>query len=124
MRKRNKKRILGRKAAHRQRLLENLSQSLLQHEAITTTHAKALALRSFLEPLISRARGEVSLATRRLLLSQLHHTEAVAVLLEVAEKQERTSGFLRVTKLPPRRNDGAEMSRVEILPGSLQKTKV
>lgn len=97
-----------------------MTSSLLEHRSIVTTKAKAKGLVSFTEPLITRSKAKLSLHERRLLLSKLARSEDLSALLEVArESGERQAGFLRLTKLPRRKGDGAEMVRVDIIDGGL-----
>ena len=111
-----RKRTLGRQAPHRQALLKNMTSSLLKHHSVVTTRAKALELKSYAEPLITQSKRELSLHERRYLLSKLARREDLPALLEVAsESGERRAGFLRLTKLPRRRGDGAEMVRVDVI---------
>lgn len=108
-------RTLGRTAAGREQLLRNLTASLLQKGSLVTTSAKAKELRVYFERLISDARGEVTLAKRRRLLRKIKKGD-LAQLLEVAKAQsKRPGGYLRLTRLPKTRSDGAEESRVDIL---------
>lgn len=116
MRKKNSKRILGRTSDRRDHLMKSLTSSLLEHGSIVTIEAKAKELRRHLEPLITRARGEVTLATRRRLISSLMHKQDLPSLLEVAKRNEkRPGGYLRITKVPSKRADAASMAKIEIL---------
>ena len=110
MRKKHNNRILGRKPHHR------LVSSLLKHGSIITTEAKAKELRRHVEPLITKAKGEMSLAKRRLLLSKLMHKEDFERLVDVAKDCERRpGGYLRLTRLPITRTDSVLEMRIEIL---------
>lgn len=116
MKHRHSNRILGRVSADRNALLRNLSRSLLAHGAIVTTHAKASELRKYFEPLVTKAREEMTLARRRNLLKKLHHGTDVNKLIEVAKEQaKRPGGYLRLTKIPSHRHDAAPLTRVEIV---------
>lgn len=116
MKHRHSNRILGRVSADRNALLRNLARDLLQHGSIVTTHAKASELRKFVEPLITEARKETTLARRRLLLKKMHLRDDVAQLLEVAKTQaKRPGGYLRLTKLISHRHDAAPQTRVELV---------
>ena len=77
---------LGRTASHRKAMLSNMASSLIQHKRITTTVAKAKALRKYVEPLITRAKDD-STHSRRIVFSYLQDKESVTTLFnEVAEK--------------------------------------
>jgi large subunit ribosomal protein L17 len=107
---------LGRKKEHRERTVRNLATSLVLYERIRTTEAKADAVVPLLERLITKARTN-TLAARRAAKEVLFDTNAVSKLFEDLTMRQgtRTSGFLRVTKLPPRPGDGAPMAQVEFL---------
>jgi len=121
MKHRIAKRTLGRTANHRRALLRNLSSELLRHGSLVTTAPKARELRRYLEPLITEARRELSLARRRYLLSRLSASDDLDQLLEVAKAhRERPGGYLRLTRLPRTRHDAAEEMRVDILEGQSQ----
>lgn len=116
MKHRRQKRSLGRERSHRRQLLQSLTSSLLKHGYVVTTEAKAKELRTFFEPLVTKARGEMDLPTRRRLLASLMHKQDLEALAEVAKQNEkRPGGYLRLTHLPPTREDGAAMMRVEVL---------
>ncbi|HSX24420.1 MAG TPA: 50S ribosomal protein L17 [Candidatus Andersenbacteria bacterium] len=116
MRKKVNNRILGRSTDERLHLMRLLTSSLLEHGAITTSEAKAKELRRHFEPLVTRAKQELTLANRRLLISELAHKTELPLLLEVAKKNEkRPGGYLRITKLPVKRSDAAHMAHIEIL---------
>jgi len=107
---------LGRTASHRRALLANLTISLIEHKRITTTLAKAKALRKYAEPLITKAKDN-STHSRRVVFSYLQNKNAVIELFgPVAEKiAERPGGYLRVIKLGFRRGDGAETAMIEFV---------
>ncbi len=97
-------------------MMQSLISSLLEHGAITTGEAKAKELRRHFEPLITRARAELTLANRRYLISALMHKRDLHSLLEVAKRNAtRPGGYLRITKLPITRADAARMAKIEIL---------
>jgi large subunit ribosomal protein L17 len=112
---------LGRKADHRNRTVRNLITSLVLHESITTTEAKARALRPKAERLMTHIRRQ-DIAARRYAKALLFDTNAVTKLFEDVPQRigDRTSGFVRVTKLAPRPGDGASMVRVELLLTSIE----
>lgn len=107
---------LGRKKEHRERTLRNLATSLILFEKVRTTEAKAKAISPMVERLISQALTG-SLAARRIVKAELFDTNAVAKLFEdvSARAGDRTSGFVRITKLPPRPGDGSAMAQLELL---------
>ena len=107
---------LGRKAAHRKALLQNLTISLIMHKRIFTTLAKAKALRVFAEPIITRSKKDDT-ANRRLVFSYLQNKDAVKELFGVvAEKvADRPGGYLRILKTGHRLGDNAEMCMIEFV---------
>src|SRR5215217_1424522 len=100
MRHRNKINHLGRDTQHRKALLMNLAVSLIEKKHITTTTAKAKALRGYIEPLFTRAKSD-STHNRRIVFSQLRQKNAIDLSFgEVAEKiATRPGGYTRVIKL-------------------------
>lgn len=114
----NKKKItLGREKKPREAMFRNLAQSLILHGNIRTTQAKAKALRGVVERLITVAKKANGLTARRELLTVLYINEAVGKLMkEIGPKyKDRNGGYTRVVKLPPRKNDGALMARIELV---------
>ncbi|MBL7780763.1 MAG: 50S ribosomal protein L17 [Saprospiraceae bacterium] len=107
---------LGRTASHRRALLANLAISLIEHKRITTTLAKAKALRRYAEPLITKSKDN-STHSRRVVFSYLQNKEAVTELFgPIASKiADRPGGYLRVIKLGFRRGDGAETAMIEFV---------
>ena len=107
---------LQRNASHRRALLANQACSLILNGRITTTLAKAKALRPYVEKLITLAkRGDVH--SRRLATATIHNTTAVKRLFdEIAPLcAERKGGYTRIVKKGPRRGDGAEMVILELV---------
>ncbi len=107
---------LGGSAAHQKHILANLATELFRHGRITTTQAKARALRPYAERLITKAkRGD--LHARRLVLAKLHDRDVVANLFEVVGPRfaEREGGYTRILKLEPRKGDRAEMAMIELV---------
>jgi large subunit ribosomal protein L17 len=107
---------LGGSAAHQKHILANLATELFRHGRITTTQAKARALRPYAERLITKAkRGD--LHARRLVLAKLHDRDIVAHLFEeVAPRfKEREGGYTRILKLDPRKGDSARMALIELV---------
>ncbi len=116
MRKKKSNRILGRTSNQRLHLMRNLTSSLLEHGSIVTSEAKAKELRRHFEPLVTKAKSELTLANRRRLLSEVSGKEELVRLLDVAKSnQKRPGGYLRITKLPVDRTDAAKMARVDIV---------
>ncbi len=107
---------LGRKSAHRKAMLSNMATSLILHKRISTTLAKAKALRIYVEPLITRSK-EDSTHSRRLVFSYLQSKEAVSELFrEVSQKvAERPGGYTRILKTGNRLGDNADMCIVELV---------
>lgn len=107
---------LGRTADHRKAMLANLSISLIEHKRITTTVAKARALKKYVEPLITRCKDD-STNSRRVVFRYLQNKEAVKTLFaEIAEKVgDRPGGYTRIIKVGPRQGDGAEMAFIELV---------
>ncbi len=107
---------LGRKAEHRQALLANLSIALITHKRITTTLAKAKALRVHLEPLITKAKDD-STHNRRVVFSYLQNKEALKELFDVVGPKvgDRPGGYLRVIKIGFRRSDASDMAIIEFV---------
>lgn len=116
MRHRKKKATLGREAAQRDALMRSLAESLILHESIKTTKAKAKALRGVVEPLITKA-GVGTLAARRNAMKVLYTDKAIKKLMEeIAPRyKERAGGYTRIIKIGPRKNDAAEMVRIELV---------
>ncbi len=107
---------LGRKAPHRKAMLANMASSLILHKRITTTTAKAKALRSFVEPVINRSK-EDSTHSRRMAFRTLRDKLAVSELFrDVAAKVgERPGGYTRIIKLGNRLGDNADMCIIELV---------
>lgn len=107
---------LGRTASHRRALLANMAISLIEHKRITTTVAKAKALRRYVEPLLTKAKDN-STHSRRVVFSYLQNKEALKELFgPVAAKiGDRPGGYVRVIKLGFRRGDGAETAMIELV---------
>ena len=116
MRHGNKNNNLSRTASHRKALLGNLSSQLFQHKRIVTTLAKAKALRSYVEPLITKAK-ENTTHQRRIVFSHLQDKDAVKELFDVisAKTSSRPGGYTRVIKLGKRVGDNAELAMIELV---------
>lgn len=107
---------LSRTASHRRAMLSNMASSLIQHKRITTTVAKAKALRKFVEPLLTKAKDD-STNSRRVVFSYLQDKESVTTLFnEVAEKiADRPGGYTRIIKTGNRLGDNADMCIIELV---------
>ena len=107
---------LGRKSGHRKALLANMASSLILEKRITTTVAKAKALKSYVEPLITKSK-EDSTHSRRVVFSYLKNKEAVSELFRtVAPKiADRPGGYTRVLHTGFRQGDAAEMALIELV---------
>ncbi|MBQ7238317.1 MAG: 50S ribosomal protein L17 [Bacteroidales bacterium] len=107
---------LGRTKSHREALLANMTVSLIKAKRITTTVAKAKALRVYAEPIINRAK-EDSTNNRRIVFSYLQDKEAIKELFgEIATKiANRPGGYLRILKLGNRLGDNAATAMIEFV---------
>ena len=107
---------LGRKSGHRKALLSNMATSLILHKRITTTVAKAKALKSYVEPLITQSKDDTT-HNRRVVFSYLKSKEAVTELFRnVAPKvADRPGGYTRVLHVGFRQGDAAEMAIIELV---------
>ena len=107
---------LGRTASHRSALLSNLASQLITHKRIVTTLAKAKVLRTYIEPLITKAK-ENTTHQRRVVFSYLQDKDAITELFGiVAEKVAgRPGGYTRVIKLGKRTGDAAETAMIELV---------
>ena len=107
---------LGRKSGHRKALLANMATSLILNKRIQTTVAKAKALQSYVEPLITKSKDD-STASRRTVFSYLKNKVAVTELFRtIAPKiSERPGGYTRVLKTGFRQGDGADMALIELV---------
>ncbi len=107
---------LGRTSSHRKAMLSNMANSLLLHKRITTTLAKAKALRSYVEPLITRAK-EDSTHNRREVFSDLKSKQVVTELFRdiIVKIGDRPGGYTRILKTGNRMGDNAEMCIIELV---------
>ena len=116
---------LGRTASHRASMLANMAISLIMHKRITTTVAKAKALKKYVEPLITKAK-EDSTNSRRVVFSYLQNKEAIKELFgEVSQKElfstvsekvgDRPGGYTRIIKLGTRQGDAAQVCFIELV---------
>lgn len=116
MRNQNKINQLSRTSAHRKAMMSNMAASLIEHKRITTTLAKAKALRGYVEPLITKSKNDTT-HSRRLVFRKLQSKEAVSELFrEVAPKvASRAGGYTRIIKIGFRQGDSAEMCIIELV---------
>lgn len=107
---------LGRKKGHREAMLSNMANSLIEHKRIFTTVAKAKALRGYVEPLITKAKSD-STHNRRIVFSYLRNKQGVNELFStVADKVgDRPGGYTRILKTHNRLGDNAEMCMMELV---------
>ena len=107
---------LGRTASHRNAMLSNMACSLIKHKRITTTVAKAKALKKFVEPLITKSKDDTT-NSRRVVFSNLQDKFAVTELFkEISVKvADRPGGYTRIIKTGHRLGDNAEMCFIELV---------
>ncbi len=121
MRHGNKNNNLSRTASHRKALLMNLGCQLITYKRITTTLAKAKALRTYIEPLITKTKHtsskEVIMHNHMLVFSYLNDKAAVKELFTVVAPKiaSRPGGYTRIIKLGARTGDNAEMAMIELV---------
>lgn len=109
---------LGRTASHRQAMLSNMANSLIEHKRIFTTLAKAKALKAYVEPVITRARNNNdSVHARRVVYQKLQNRNSVVELFgTIAEKVgDRPGGYCRILKTGRRQGDDAMMCLIELV---------
>ena len=112
---------LGRKTAHRKALLSNLSSQLIMHKRVVTTLAKAKALRTHIEPIITKSKKvdtkDLTMHQHRLVFSYLQNKEAVKELFTVIAPKiiSRPGGYTRIIKLGIRSGDNAEKAMIELV---------
>ena len=107
---------LGRKSGHRKALMASMATSLILLKRINTTVAKAKALKSYVEPLITKSKEDTT-PSRRTVFSYLKNKEAVSELFRVIAPKiaDRPGGYTRVLKTGFRQGDGAEMALIELV---------
>lgn len=121
MRHGNKNNNLSRTASHRKALLMNLGCQLITHKRITTTLAKAKALRTYIEPLITKTKNTASkesiMHNHRVVFSYLNDKAAVKELFTVVAPKvaSRPGGYTRIIKLGKRIGDSAEVAMIELV---------
>ena len=106
---------LGRTASHRDAMLANMAVSLIMHKRLTTTLAKAKALKKYVEPLITRSKEDTT-NSRRVVFRYLQKKEAIKELFSTvaAKVADRPGGYTRVIKLGTRQGDAAEIAFVAV----------
>lgn len=107
---------LSRTSSHRKAMMANMANSLILHKRITTTLPKAKALRTYVEPLITKSKNDTT-HSRRVVFSYLKNKETVSILFrEISQKvADRPGGYTRVIKLDNRQGDNAEMAFIELV---------
>lgn len=122
MRHLKKGRILGRDPAHRRATMRNMAVNLIEHKRIKTTDAKAKELRTFIEPLVTKAR-KGDLHSVRQILKKLPRKKAVHTLVhDIAPGfSDRPGGYTRITKLGFRDNDCAPVSIIEFVESGINE---
>ena len=116
MRKRISARKFGKSSSHRKALMSNLASSLIEHKRIKTTHEKALELRKFIEPMVTKAKNH-TVHNRREILKKIHNNDAVKTLFDVIAPiyVDRPGGYTRIIKLGNRMGDNASMAMIELV---------
>jgi len=116
MRKRISSKKFGRDRDHRNAMISNLACSLIEHKRIRTTHAKAVELRKFIEPMVTKSKNP-TLHNRRTVLSKINNQKAVAELFSNIGPafSERNGGYTRIIKIKSRVNDAAKMALIEFV---------
>ena len=116
MRKRISARKFGKSSSHRKALMSNLASSLIEHKRIKTTHEKALELRKFIEPMVTKAKNH-TVHNRREILKKIHNNDAVKILFDVIAPSyvDRPGGYTRIIKIGSRVNDSAKVSLIEFV---------
>ena len=107
---------LGGSPSHQRKILSNLAASLIEYERVETTSAKARVLRPYVEKIITKARRG-DLHARRTVMAKIEDGAVVAKLFDDIGPRyaDRPGGYTRITKLGPRKGDGAEMAVLELV---------
>ncbi len=107
---------LGRTASHRKAMLSNMASSLILHKRVTTTVAKAKALRKYVEPLLTKSKNDTT-HSRRTIFSYLQNKDSVKILFdEISGKiANRPGGYTRILKTGNRLGDNADMCIIELV---------
>ena len=116
MRHRVKAKALKRDIDHKKALIKNLSSSLVEHETVTTTLAKAKFIRPYFEKLITRAKRGSDFNNVKYMKARLSSNEIVKkILTELGPRfKNRAGGYLRITRIGSRKGDSAPMARIEL----------
>ena len=106
---------LGRQSGHRKAMLANMASSLILHKQIETTVAKAKALRTYVEPLITKSKEDTT-HSRRIVFSYLKQKEAVSELFRVIAPKiaDRPGGYTRIVRTGFRVGDAADMAVIQL----------
>jgi len=106
----------GGSASHHRKILANLTAQLIEHERVTTTHAKAREVRPYAEKIITKGRRG-DLHARRLVLAKIGDNNVVTKLFDDVGPRyaDRKGGYTRIIKLGQRRGDGSEMAIIELV---------
>ena len=107
---------LGRKSGHRKAMMANMATSLIMHKRIQTTVAKAKALKTYVEPLITKSKEDTT-HSRRTVFSYLKNKEAIKELFGVIAPKiaDRPGGYTRVLHTGFRLGDGSDMALIELV---------
>lgn len=107
---------LGRESGQRKALMRSLAESLILHGSLVTTKAKAKALKTVIEPLITKAKKNTPV-DREIIMKTLYTGKAINMLVkEIAPRyMERKGGYTRIVKLGYRQNDSAETAKIEFV---------
>ena len=107
---------LGRTNTHRKAMLANMASSLIEHNRINTTVAKAKALKQFVEPLVTRSKEDTT-HNRRIVFRALRNKYAVTELFRIVSEKvgNRPGGYTRIIKLGNRLGDNADMALIELV---------
>ena len=107
---------LGRTASHRSAMLSNMAVSLIMHKRITTTLAKAKALKKYVEPLITKSKEDTT-NSRRVVFSYLQDKQAINELFTTISQAvaDRPGGYTRIIKTGFRASDAAPMCFIELV---------
>lgn len=115
MRHGNVNRKFGRTKAKREAFLKSLARNLIIRRKMTTTEARAKEIRPMVEKLVTRGKNP-TLANRRLLIASLGAAATASKVIKIAEAYEgRSGGYLRITKMGPRKGDAAPMAVIEFV---------
>ncbi len=115
MRHSDHNRKFGRERGQRRAFLKSLSRNLILRGHIKTTQARAKELRPLVEKMVTKGKSP-TLANRRLLVAQLGDARVASKLIKTASAyKERTGGYLRITKMGPRKGDAAPMAIIEFV---------